>query len=108
MTAGRSADSLSPAEDSRMGLFNLSCPPTDYRHYFCVVGIKVGVYSRGNSGNSVRYIREDHLGGVSGPINSNGTWYVKKSCTFVNRCSSCTWSGAPTNPSILDKAAGFS
>jgi RHS repeat-associated protein len=71
---------------------------TNYRHYIFAGGTKVAVYSRGSSGNLVRYVREDHLGGVSGIINADGSSYVKESFTaFGNRRGSCTWTGSPTS-----------
>jgi RHS repeat-associated protein len=59
----------------------------------------VAVYSRTTGGaNTLRYIREDHQGGVSSILASDGTTYVKESFTaFGTRRSSCTWSGPPTS-----------
>jgi RHS repeat-associated protein len=76
----------------------LTAGSNDYRHYIFAGGIKVAVYSRSGSANTVRYIREDHLGGVSTLLNSDGTTYVKESFTaFGNRRGSCNWSGQPTS-----------
>jgi len=74
---------------------------TDYRHYIFADGTKVAVYSRPTVGSiTLRYIREDHEGGVSAIINSDGTSYVKESFTaFGDRRSSCTWKGPATQGS---------
>jgi RHS repeat-associated protein len=71
----------------------------DYRHYIFAGGTKVAIYSRISGGtNALHYVREDHLGGVSGILNSDGTSDVKESFTaFGARRSSCTWSGPPTS-----------
>src|SRR6185312_2649210 len=71
---------------------------SEYRHFIYADGTKVAIYSRTSTGtNSLHYVREDHLGGVSGILNSDGTSYVKESFTaFGARRSSCTWSGPPT------------
>lgn len=70
----------------------------DYRHYIYAGGAKVAIYSRTSTGvNSLHYVREDHLGGVSSLVNSNGTPYVKESFTaFGARRSGATWSGPPS------------
>jgi RHS repeat-associated protein len=76
----------------------ISAGSIDYRHYIYANGTKIGTYSRTSPGaNTLRYIREDHLGGVSCMVNSDGSSYVKESFTaFGNRRSACTWSGSPT------------
>jgi RHS repeat-associated protein len=65
------------------------------------------IVSRTTSGvNTVRYIREDHLGGVAGIENPDGTSYVKESFTaFGDRRSSCTWTGSPTTGQLSRMAA---
>jgi RHS repeat-associated protein len=77
---------------------------TDYRHYIFAGGTKVAVYSRTGTGtNTLRYIREDHLGSVSGIIDASGASFVKESFTaFGARRNACTWSGPPTQGN-LDK-----
>jgi RHS repeat-associated protein len=80
----------------------ISAGSVDYRHYIYAGGTKVAIYSRTSAGtNTVRYVREDHLGGVSGIENSDGSSYVKESFTaFGARRSACTWSGPPTAGSL--------
>jgi RHS repeat-associated protein len=70
----------------------------DYRQFIYAGNTKVAIYTRTTGGvNTLRYIREDLLGGVSGLVNSDGTSYVKESFTaYGARRSACTWSGPPT------------
>jgi RHS repeat-associated protein len=70
----------------------------DFRHFIYAGGAKVAIYSRTSAGaNTLHYVREDHLGGVSGLVNTDGTSYAKESFTaFGVRRSTCTWSGPPT------------
>ena len=74
----------------------------DYRHYIFAGGTKVAIYSRTTGGtNTLRYVREDHLGSTSGILASDGSSYVKESFTaFGARRSACTWSGPPTNGTL--------
>lgn len=80
---------------------------TDFRHYVYAGAEKVAIVSRTTSGvNTVRYIREDHLGGVAGIENPDGTSYVTESFTaFGDRRSSCTWTGSPTAGQLSRMAA---
>jgi len=74
----------------------------DYRHYILVGKTKVAVYSRTTGGtNTLRYIREDHLGSAAAILADDGTSYVKESFSaFGVRRNACTWSGAPTNGAL--------
>jgi len=66
---------------------------SDFRHYIYAGNTKVAIYSRTTGGlNLVRYIREDHLGGVSGIVNADATSYVKESFTAYGvRRRACSW-----------------
>ncbi|MBS0421996.1 MAG: VCBS repeat-containing protein [Proteobacteria bacterium] len=79
----------------------------DYRHYIYAGPTKVAVYSRTTGGvNTLRYIREDHEGGVSAILTDTGTSYLKESFTpFGNRRSSCTWAGAETSGRVARATA---
>src|SRR6185437_6576114 len=74
----------------------------EYRHYIFAGNEKVAVYSRTSAGtNTLRYIREDHQGGVSAILNADGSSYVKESfAAYGARRSSCTWSGPPTSGNL--------
>lgn len=76
----------------------VSAGSNDYRHFIYAGGTKIAIYSRTSGGsNTLHYVREDHLGGVAGLVNSDGTSYVKESFTaFGARRNQCTWSGPPT------------
>jgi len=80
----------------------ISVGASDYRHYIYAGGTKVAIYSRTTSGiNTLHYVREDHQGGVSSILNSDGTSYAKESFTAYGvRRSACTWSGPPTNGNL--------
>jgi RHS repeat-associated protein len=79
----------------------VSAGSIDYRHYIYAGPTKIAIYSPTGSTPLVHYIREDHLGSVSGILNSDGTSYVKESFSaFGARRSSCTWSGPPTAGSL--------
>ena len=77
-------------------------PVYDYRHFIYAGGTKVAIYSRTSAGtNTLHYVREDHLGGVSGILNSDGTSDVKESFTaFGARRNTCTWTGPPTSGNL--------
>jgi RHS repeat-associated protein len=74
----------------------------DFRHFITAGGARIAVYSRTAAGvNTLRYIREDHLGSTASLLNSDGTSYVKESFTaFGLRRSSCTWTGNPTSGNL--------
>ncbi len=75
----------------------ISAGSVNYRHYIYAGPTKIAIYTPTSAAPQIYYVREDHLGSVSGILNSDGTSYVKESFTaFGARRSSCTWSGPPT------------
>jgi RHS repeat-associated protein len=74
----------------------------DFRHFITAGGARIAVYSRTTASvNTLRYIREDHLGSTASLLNSDGTSYVEESFTaFGLRRSSCTWTGNPTSGNL--------
>ncbi len=75
----------------------ISAGSVNYRHYIYAGPTKIAIYTPTSGAPQVYYVREDHLGSMSGILNSDGTSYVKESFTaFGARRSSCTWSGPPT------------
>jgi len=70
----------------------------DYRHFIFANGIKVASYSRTSASvNTLYYLRQDLLGGVSGIISADGTSFVKESFSaFGARRSACDWKSAIT------------
>jgi RHS repeat-associated protein len=75
---------------------------TNYRHYIYAGNEPVAIYSRTAAGvNTMSYMLEDHLGGVSAITSSTGTTDVNESFSaFGTRRNPTTWSGAPTTSDL--------
>ncbi len=77
----------------------------EYRHFIFAGSTKVAILDVATIGATttatLRYLREDHQGGIESVLNSDGSSYVKESFTaFGARRNTCTWSGPPTNGAL--------
>jgi RHS repeat-associated protein len=74
----------------------------DYRHYIYAGNEPIAVYSRTAAGAiTMRYMLEDHQGGVSAITSNAGATDVDESFSaFGNRRNPTTWSGAPTTTDL--------
>jgi RHS repeat-associated protein len=82
---------------------------TDYRHYIYAGSEPIAIYSRTGTGSvTMRYMLEDHQGGVSNIASNAGASDVNESFSaFGTRRNPTTWSGAPTSTD-LNTIAGLS
>jgi RHS repeat-associated protein len=82
---------------------------TDYRYYIYLGSQPIAIYHRISSGDlDMRYLIEDHQGGISVIAANTGVSDMGESFTaFGQRRSRTSWSGPPTT-SDLNKIAGIS
>jgi len=82
---------------------------TDYRQYIYAGAEPVAIYSRTSaSGVTMRYLLEDHQGGISAITANSGVSDMGESFTaFGQRRSRATWTGPPST-SDLNTIAGIS